>query len=275
MRVLVVEDDRALGSFLAKSLAHQGYDVEWVQDGDAAVERVSASRPDLMVLDLTLPLKDGVEVLAEVRDLAPQMAIMIVTSRASVEERIRCLDLGADDFLPKPFSFLELAARCRALLRRRERTAESKLVAGQIEMNLLDRTVQCGENELELTVKEFALLEYLMRKRGKCCDRSELLREVWRMHPDTSTNVVDVYINYLRKKLNAAGAGQAGKSLIETVRGAGYRFLETEEITPQGGGNLQVEKSNSRRETAFGGPIAVVMGHQTQIHSAGQYAAVA
>jgi DNA-binding response OmpR family regulator len=179
----------------------------------------------LIVLDLSLPKKDGTEVLEEMRGRLDETAVLVLTGRSHVDERVKCLNLGADDCLLKPFSFHELTARCRALLRRREQFADPVLRHGDIEMNRMERRVMRNGRQVELTVKEFSLLEFLLMRRGHCCSRSELLREVWQMSPEAGTNVVDVYVNYLRKKLGAASPDEdAGVSVIETVRGEGYRM---------------------------------------------------
>jgi len=225
MQVLIVEDDAALGTFLQKGMKLEGHDVELVGDGETALLYAEEHRPDLMVLDLSLPRKDGTEVLAEMQGRFDEMAILVLTGRNQVEERVKCLNLGADDCLLKPFSFHELMARCRALLRRREQFADPVLRHGDVELNRMDRRVVRRGVSVELTVKEFNLLEFLMLRRGRCCSRSELLREVWQMSPDAGTNVVDVYINYLRKKLNAMNEDvDAGYSVIETIRGEGYQM---------------------------------------------------
>jgi len=228
MRVLVVEDDRALGLFLQKGLRLEGHEVDWVGDGEAALEQAALNPPDLMVLDLGLPRRDGVEVLEALRGRFAGTSVLVLTGRSELEERIKCLNLGADDLLMKPFSFHELTARCRALLRRAEKFADPVLRFGTVEMNRMDRSVSHQGVAVELTAKEFALLEYLLRRRGNCCTRGELLTEVWQMSPDTGTNVVDVYVNYLRKKLAAAvpDAGPGTDSVIETVRGSGYRLRD-------------------------------------------------
>jgi DNA-binding response OmpR family regulator len=225
MQVLIVEDDVALGLFLEKGLKLEGHDVTRVMDGEAALEFVLTQRPDLMVLDLSLPKKDGVEVLEELAGQRGGTAVLVLTGRSMVEERVRCLNLGADDCLLKPFSFHELTARCRALLRRRERYADPTLRQGDVELNRMERRVMRAGHSVELTAKEFSLLEYLMQRAGRCVGRGELLREVWQMSPDAGTNVVDVYVNYLRKKLGAVTPGENGDghSVIETVRGEGYR----------------------------------------------------
>lgn len=225
MRVLIVEDDAALGLFLQKGLKLEGHDVAWVGDGEMGLRHVEDHRPDLVVLDLSLPRKDGTEVLEAMRGRFNETSVLVLTGRSQVEERVKCLNLGADDCLLKPFSFHELTARCRALLRRREQFADPVLRHGDVELNRMERRVSRNGRTIELTVKEFSLLEFLMQRRGRCCSRAELLREVWQMSPDAGTNVVDVYVNYLRKKLGAAGVDEdAGPSVIETVRGEGYQM---------------------------------------------------
>jgi DNA-binding response OmpR family regulator len=234
MQVLIVEDDFALGSFLQKGMKLEGHDVEWVGDGEAALVHAAEHRPDLMVLDLSLPRKDGTEVLAEMQGRFDEMAVLVLTGRNQVEERVKCLNLGADDCLLKPFSFHELTARCRALLRRREQFADPMLRHGDVELNRMDRRVTRNGANVELTVKEFNLLEFLMLRRGRCCSRTELLQEVWHISPDAGTNVVDVYINYLRKKLGAANREiDAGYSVIETVRGEGYQMGSIKKMPQQ------------------------------------------
>lgn len=224
MRVLVVEDDQALGMFLQRGLSVEGHDAQWVGDGEAAVEKSRSWKPDLVVLDLGLPQRDGREVLAVVAAESPSSSVMVVTGRGDVEERVRCLNMGADDFLVKPFSFQELMARCRALLRRHQRYADPVVRWGDVAMDRLERTVERCGRALELTTREFALLESLMLRQGETCSRAELLEKVWQMAPDTTTNVLDVYVNYLRRKLAAVEAKLPGSAIIETVRGSGYRM---------------------------------------------------
>jgi len=225
MKVLVVEDDRALGLFLQKGLRLEGHSVDLVGDGDAAVEYAIEHQPDLMVLDLSLPCRDGLEVLAELQGRVARTSVMVLTGRSQVEERIKCLNLGADDCLLKPFSLYELMARCRAILRRKEQFANPVLHFGAVEMDRMNRSVRRDGVEVELTAKEFALLEFMLRRNGDCCTRTELLSDVWKMSPDSGTNVVDVYINYLRRKLAGVHPdGQQSEPVIETVRGEGYRL---------------------------------------------------
>jgi DNA-binding response OmpR family regulator len=224
MRVLVVDDDRALGGFLKQAMEREGHQVLWVGDGEAAIEHAETYRPELIVLDLSLPKRDGMEVLAEMRERNNNASVLVLTGRNELDDRVRCLDLGADDCLLKPFSFFELAARTRALLRRRERFADPVLCHGDLQLNRINHKVTRGTRTIELTAKEFALLEYLLLHRGQCVSRTQLLTEVWQMPADSGTNVIDVYINYLRRKLAANDALEHKEDLIETIRGSGYRL---------------------------------------------------
>jgi len=231
MRILIVEDDPALAIFLQKGFALQAHAVDRAGDGDAALEMAEQQEPDLIVLDLGLPRRDGVEVLQILRREFPSSLVMVLTDRTDVHERVRCLDLGADDFVLKPFSLHELMARCRALLRRRERFADPMLRFGGVTVNRMQHAVSYEGEAIELTAKEFALLEFLMLRRGACCSRAELLTEVWHATPEAGTNVVDVYITYLRKKLAAAHPeDNVWTSVIETVRGSGYRMRDRRTI---------------------------------------------
>jgi DNA-binding response OmpR family regulator len=225
MRVLVVEDDRSLGAFLRSGLELEGHRVEWAEDGDVALVSMEANHPDLVLLDLSLPKRDGMEVLAEMQARHDDAAVLVLSGRSDLSARVECLDMGADDYLLKPFSFSELRARCRALLRRRRKVADPVLRHGDLELHRIEHRVMRGGRAIALTAKEFALLEYLLLHQGECVSRSQLLADVWQMPEQTGTNVVDVYVNYVRRKLDDAGQdalGFAGEGLIETVRGAGY-----------------------------------------------------
>jgi DNA-binding response OmpR family regulator len=162
-------------------------------------------------------------VLQQMQGAIDEMAVMVLTGRSSLEERVRCLDMGADDFLLKPFSFHELVARCKALMRRRHAQGNATLRCGGLSVHRMERTVHMHGRQVSLTAKEFSLLEFLLLHRGECVSRGELLEKVWQMSPSAGTNVVDVYINYLRKKI--AGPDHSD-NLIETVRGSGYRMRE-------------------------------------------------
>lgn len=217
MRLLIAEDDKALGLFLSRGLEADGHRVRLAYDGAAAVEAFRQELPDLTILDLNMPIKDGEQVLEEVRALDSDLPVMVLTARQEVDTRVRCLDRGADDLMIKPFSLHELRARCRALLRRK-REARLLLRAGDLELDRLDHTARRAGQSIMLTNKEFALLEHLMLNRGQCVSRVELLDSVWNLEPAQTTNIVDVYVNYLRRKLKDPPPGQ----LIRTVRGQGY-----------------------------------------------------
>jgi DNA-binding response OmpR family regulator len=227
MKLLIAEDDRALALFLSRGLEADGHRVRLVHDGAAAEEAFLEEMPDLTILDLNMPVKDGEQVLQTVRAVDSDLPILILTARQEMETRIRCLDRGADDLMIKPFSLHELRARCRALLRR-SRNARLRVKIGSIELDRLDHTVQSDGLPVVLTNKEFALLEYLMLHRGTCVSRVELLDTVWNLEPTQTTNIVDVYINYLRRKLHDPG------QFIRTVRGQGYLVSSNPESTMAG-----------------------------------------
>jgi DNA-binding response OmpR family regulator len=224
MRLLIAEDDPALGNFLARGMEQEGHAVTMTTDGEMAMEAVRNDLPEMAVLDLNLPRRDGTEVLEFLRTLTEDVPVLILTARREPEVRLRCLEMGADDFMLKPFSFAELRARCRALQRRR--SPGLVLRSGDVELKRVERSVTHKGQPVALTTREFALLEYLMLHRGKPVSRATLLQEVWNTMEPAGTNVVDVYINYLRRKLEGgssqedAGAGAA--PLIRTVRGVGY-----------------------------------------------------
>ena len=205
MRILVAEDDRPVASFLKKGLEAEHYAVDIVPDGQEALYMAEEYDYDLLLLDLVLPKMDGLQVLRQIRNRKKSLPVLVLTGRTRVEDRVKGLDLGADDYLIKPFAFRELTARVRALLRRGEGPVLFKLEVDDLEMNLVERTVRRGERRIELTPKEFALLEYLMRNRGRAVSRPMIIEHVWNFSFDTMTNVVDVYINYLRKKVGGEG----------------------------------------------------------------------
>lgn len=217
MRLLIAEDDHALGAFLRRGLEAEEHQVMLVGDGQAAIEAFVTELPDLTILDLNLPRRDGIEVLRFLRSCNDELPILILTARSEIETRIQCLDLGADDCMLKPFSLKELRARCRALMRRR-REVGLVLRYADLEVNRVDRSVKRAGESVQLTNKEFALLECLLLRRGRSISRADLLEQVWEMNPTAGTNVVDVYVNYLRRKLKDTGANP----LIRTVRGQGY-----------------------------------------------------
>ncbi len=217
IRLLIAEDDRALGTFLRRGLEADGYQVHLTCDGGSAIIAFRQELPDLTILDLNMPVKDGEQVLNDARSLDADLPILVLTARQEVATRVRCLDHGADDLMLKPFSLFELRARCRALLRRK-RDTRLLLHTGDFVLNRLDHTVCVAGEPVELTNKEFALLEQLMLNRGHCVSRPELLDSVWKLDSTQTTNIVDVYVNYLRRKLRDPLPGK----LIRTVRGKGY-----------------------------------------------------
>jgi DNA-binding response OmpR family regulator len=217
MRILIAEDDRALGVFLQRGFEAEGHRAQIVLDGVAAVEAFKEQCPDITILDLNLPKKDGERALDDMRDLDADLPIVVLTGRQDLQSRVRCLEHGADDLVLKPFSFVELHARCKALFRR-SRYSNMLLRSGDLEVNRIDRSVRRGNQEVVLTNKEFALLEQLMLHRGSCLSRLELLQRVWKLESTQSTNIVDVYVNYLRRKLEDHPPG----SIIRTLHGKGY-----------------------------------------------------
>ena len=224
MRILIVEDDAALASFIRKGLEAEHHAVDTANDGEQGRAMALEFDYDLVVLDLNLPGVDGLSILKSVRQRKTSMPVMILTARGRVEDRVQCLDTGADDYLVKPFSFLELSARARALLRRSHLPSESVLTVRDLSLDRVQRKVERAGRHIELTTKEFALLEYLMRNAGRRLTRPMIIEHVWNMNFDSTTNVVDVYINYLRRKVDDGFS----PALIHTVRGVGYQ------ISPEG-----------------------------------------
>jgi DNA-binding response OmpR family regulator len=223
MRVLVVEDEERIAQFLKKGLSEKGYAVDTVGDADTALERITASAPDLVILDLMLPgSRDGLELCRELRARGTRAKILMLTARDTVENKIEGLDAGADDYLVKPFSFRELMARMRALLRRTEVVEPGPLVFDDLAYDPESREVTRDGETVRLTVREGALFELLLRRRGKVVSRTEIQARIWEDSFELSTNIIDVYINALRKKID----GGEREKLIQTVRGVGYRVRE-------------------------------------------------
>jgi len=196
MRVLIAEDDVALASFVRKGLEAEHYAVDVSHDGEQARAMAGELDYDLVMMDLNLPRMDGVSILRQLRTKKPSMPILILTSRNRVEDRVQCLDLGADDYMGKPVSFAELSARIRALLRRSHVPAASVLAVEDLKLERVERRVERSGKRIELTSKEFSLLEYLMLNAGRRVTRAMIIEHVWNLSFDTSTNVVDVYVNY-------------------------------------------------------------------------------
>jgi len=223
MRILVVEDDLPLASFLQKGLEAESHTVSAAHDGETGLAMSLDSECDLLVLDLNLPKMDGLTLLRRLRPLKPGLPVLVLTARSRVEDRVEALDCGADDCLNKPFSFAEVIARLRALVRRERPRPDSTINIADLSLDRIERRVERAGKRIELTSKEFALLEYLMMNAGRRVSRSMIIERVWNLNFDTATNVVDVYINYLRKKID----GGFDCKLIHTIRGVGYELSES------------------------------------------------
>ena len=217
--VLVAEDDVPLGNFLRRQLESESYSVRLVQDGEEASELASRDKYHLLILDLNLPKMDGVAVLNHVRPKQPQLPILVLTARTEVEDRVLSLDSGADDCLLKPFSFSELMARVRALLRRYPHLPASLLQVGDLILDKREFRVERAGKRINLSGREFALLEYLMRNTRQTVTRGMIMEHVWNLPFDNSTNLVDVYVKYVRDKVDNP---EFSVPLIRTVRGVGY-----------------------------------------------------
>jgi DNA-binding response OmpR family regulator len=215
---MIVEDDVSLGKFLSRALKLRLFVVEIILDGEAAWEALQKSHYDLVILDLNLPRMDGMALLARVRHIRPGLRMLVLTARSRTEDLVLALEQGADDCLIKPFSFLELLARVRGLLRRDATLPANESKFGDLVINRGEHRVTRGERSIDLTPREFAILECLMDNAGKTVSRVTLMREVWNTAFDPTTNIVDVYMKYLRDKIDIEGQVK----LLRTVRGVGY-----------------------------------------------------
>ncbi|MBI5050200.1 MAG: response regulator transcription factor [Nitrospirae bacterium] len=222
MRILVIEDEKKIADFIKRGLKEEGYSVDIATDGEQGHFLATTEEYDLIVLDLMLPKIDGITLCRRLRDEKVSIPILMLTVKDSVKDKVKGLDSGANDYLTKPFAFEEFLARVRVLLRRAESTQVAKLVVGNLVLDLLTHKVTRAGKEIELTAKEFALLEYLMRNKGVVVTRTMLSEHVWDINFDTLTNVIDVYINYLRNKIDR----DFNNKLIHTVRGRGYILKE-------------------------------------------------
>jgi DNA-binding response OmpR family regulator len=230
MRLLLAESDPALATLLYESFSHEHYSVDLTGDGQDAKRWVEERSYDLAILDLNLVRVEATRVLQSVRNKWRHVPILVLCNRDRSEERVEILDMGADDLVLKPFSFPELSARVRALLRRVADLAETVLSLDDLELDRVEHSVKRGGRVIELTPKEFGLLECLMRNAGKHVSRAQILEQVWNLRHDTSTNVVDVYVSYLRNKIN----GPQDRKLIHSVRGIGYEMhAPAERSVPQ------------------------------------------
>lgn len=217
-RLLIIEDEQRLLRHLQQGLEEDGYDVLAAADGKTGQDLATTEAVDLVVVDLMLPQRDGLTVVREIRARGIQTPILILTARDTVDDRVQGLDSGADDYLVKPFAFEELVARIRALLRRKPAETPDVLRASDLEMNLMTRSVFRGEHQLDLSAREYELLYYFLCHVDEILPRETIARDVWREPGPVETNVIDVYVNYLRKKIDISGRPK----LIRTVRGVGY-----------------------------------------------------
>jgi heavy metal response regulator len=220
MRVLVVEDERKIADFIRKGLSEQGYAVDVAYDGDEAVDWPTIAEFDVIILDVMLPLRDGIEVCSVLRQRGVRTPILMLTAKDAVEDRVRGLDSGADDYLVKPFAFAELLARLRALTRRQPAVLGAALQVGDLVLDTATRKVARGGTPIDLTTKEYGILEYLMRHPNQVLTRTMIAEHVWNYDFDNASNVIDVHIRNLRRRIDDPFPIR----LIQTVRGAGYRI---------------------------------------------------
>ena len=220
MLVLLIEDDPAIVRFLERGLAAHGHRTISADNGEDGLRMAADEAVELVLLDIMLPRLDGHQVLQRIRLRRPEVPVLMLTARDEVRHKVDALDSGADDYLTKPFDLEELLARIRALTRRSEQPSASRIEAGDLRVDLRSRRVWRGEKPVDLSSREFVLLEYFMRHPGQVLSRQQILSAVWDYSFDPGSNVVDVYVSYLRNKIDPRG----GPSFIRTVRGAGYRF---------------------------------------------------
>jgi len=223
MRILVIEDEKRIADFVSRGLESAGYAVDVANDGSRAIDLVHTTEYDMVILDLGLPDMDGLTVLQKIRNRKASPPVLILSARGAVDDRVKGLEGGADDYLVKPFAFVELLARVRVLLRRGQPTPE-RLQVGDLMLDCIRRKVTRGGENIELAPKEFSILEYLMRNRGRPLSRTMIVEHVWDMDYDGLTNIVDVYIRHLRSKID----DKWPQKMIQTVRGIGY-LLEAPE----------------------------------------------
>ena len=225
MRVLIIEDDKKVAGFIRKGLEQESYAVDVAIDGAAGAVLIGEADYDLLILDLMLPKMSGLQVLRKVRQTTSALPVLVLTARDAVADLVGTLDAGADDYLVKPFAFAELNARIRALLRRGTRTVSSVYKLADLMLDRTLRTVSRAGQKIELSTKEFALLEYLLCHARRAVTRTSIIEHVWDIHFDSVTNVVDVYINYLRNKIDK----QFSPPLIHTLRGVGYILTDEDD----------------------------------------------
>ncbi len=222
MRILVVEDERDLNKIITKKLQSDGYSVDSCFDGEEATDCLSVAEYDGVILDIMMPKKDGLTLLCEMREKGDTTPVLLLTAKDAVSDRVKGLDSGADDYLVKPFSFAELSARIRAMLRKNSNVASNVLTVGDLTLDTAAHKVVRNGKTIELSAKEYALLEYMVRNSGTVLSREKIENHIWNFDYDGGTNVIDVYISYLRKKIDTGFETK----LIHTVRGSGYVIRE-------------------------------------------------
>ncbi|MGI1691472.1 heavy metal response regulator transcription factor [Thermoanaerobacter uzonensis] len=223
MRILIVDDEENLVNALYKALKEEGYSVDIAQDGLEGLEYAKMNVYDVIILDIMLPGMDGIKILENLRNEGINTPILMLTAKDATEDKVKGLDTGADDYMTKPFELCELMARIRALLRREAPTKSPILKLADLELNTLTRQVKRGDKEITLTSKEFALLEYMMRNAGRVLTRTQIADHIWDYEFDGFSNIIDVYIRYLRKKID----DDFENKLIHTIRGSGYCLKES------------------------------------------------
>ncbi len=222
MRILVVEDEKKVASFIERGLTEEGFEVEVAYDGEEGVAKAESSTFDLILMDVMLPKMDGIAAIREICEKQLKTPVLCLTARDTVDDKVAGLNIGADDYLAKPFAFAELVARCRALIRRGSTDRGAEIYFADLKLDPVAHKVWRSDQEIELTTKEYALMEYFMRNPNKVLTRAMIAENVWDYNFDSFTNIIDVYVNYLRNKIDR----NFEKKLIHTVRGAGYMLKE-------------------------------------------------
>jgi DNA-binding response OmpR family regulator len=224
MKLLVIEDEKKVANFIQQGLNEEQFEVECAFDGEAGLERALSNEFDGLILDLMLPKRDGISILREIRARGINTPVLILTAKGTVQDRVIGLDSGADDYLAKPFHFEELTARVRSMLRRSTVEKSTQIKVGDLVLDTVTHKAKRGENDIELTAREYSLLEYLMRNANRVLSRSVITQHVWSYNFYADSNLVDVYINRLRNKIEADGAAR----LIHSIRGVGYVMRESQ-----------------------------------------------
>jgi len=256
MRILIAEDDEALAKFVCQGLLAESHAVDVSRDGEQARLAASENDYDVVILDLNLPKLDGVSVLRHLRLKKPSLPVLVLTQRTRVEDRVQCLDTGADDYLAKPFSFSELSARVRALVRRSHLPSESVLTVADLKLDRVERRVERAGRRIELTTKEFSLLEYLMRNAGRRVTRSMIIEHVWNLTFDTTTNVVDVYINYASAQVDQRKVGKLALAIQVAFQELGLFPASTTQVPLDNAEPMPLSQvqaiANAKRNTELG-----------------------